>query len=169
MGNLEKIVLVFDEAFWGFSRELLVYLAQNEGENPVFFDLTEDAGAPTLVVLYGGGHARAMQAIDPSVADPVLVETALAALEETLARTVPRPTHTYVTHWTRDPFAHGSYAFIPRGASPSDYETVAEPVGERLLFAGEHTFAPYRGTVPGAFLSGLREARRLGGAALPGL
>ena len=43
-------------------------------------------------------------------------------------------------------------------------DTLPEPVGARLLFAGEATSEDYPSTVHGAYLSGLREAERvLGG------
>jgi monoamine oxidase len=41
------------------------------------------------------------------------------------------------------------------------FDTLAEPVGERLYFAGEHTNRLYRGTVHGAFLSGLEAAKEV--------
>ena len=85
-------------------------------------------------------------------------------------RPLPAPSHTHVTRWTNDPFALGSYAHALPGGSRNDYDTLAEPQpGERVLFAGEHTLFPYRATVTGAFLSGLREAARLGGASVEGL
>ena len=48
---------------------------------------------------------------------------------------------------------------------------MAEPVDERLLFAGEHPAHNYYQTVHGALISVLREARRLGVTTfdLPGL
>ena len=49
-------------------------------------------------------------------------------------------------------------------------ETLAEPVGERLLFAGEATQFENHATVHGALRSGLREARRIrADARLPGI
>jgi monoamine oxidase len=67
-----------------------------------------------------------------------------------------------VTHWTTDPYSLGSYSYIPVGASDRDFELLAEPVGERLLFAGEATSFDHYATAHGAMLTGLREAKRLG-------
>jgi len=58
-------------------------------------------------------------------------------------------------------FSRGSYSNVPVGASYADYRALARPVGETLLFAGEATSATYPATVHGAYLSGLREARRV--------
>jgi monoamine oxidase len=75
---------------------------------------------------------------------------------------VPLPRSSAVTRWTTDPFALGSYVYLPPGASPEDLSTIAAPEGERLLFAGEGTVPAYYGNVHAAVMSGLREARRLG-------
>lgn len=166
MGSLEKVVLVFDEKHWSFDREVLVHLSERPGEHPAFFDLSDDAGAPTIAVLYAGAYARQAQT---ELSDRELVDRALEALSAALGRSLPEPSHTHVTRWTNDPFARGSYAHALPGGSRADYDVLAEPLpGERVLFAGEHTFFPYRSTVTGAFLSGLREAARLGGAPLEG-
>jgi len=166
MGSLEKVVLVFDEKHWSFDREILLHLSERPGEHPAFFDLSDDAGAPTIAVLYAGAYARQAQA---ELSDRELVDRAVDALSTALGRSLPDPTHTHVTRWASDPFARGSYAYALPGGSRADYDVLAEPLpGERVLFAGEHTFFPYRATVTGAFLSGLREAARLGGAPLEG-
>lgn len=60
-----------------------------------------------------------------------------------------------------EPFTRGSYSFVAVGASGQHYDTLAQPVGRRLLFAGEHTAREHPDTVGGAMLSGLREAARL--------
>jgi monoamine oxidase len=44
--------------------------------------------------------------------------------------------------------------------------TLGAPEGTTLLFAGEATEPEYYGTVHAALLSGLREARRIGGEGL---
>jgi polyamine oxidase len=38
---------------------------------------------------------------------------------------------------------------------------LAEPVSERLLFAGEATHEEFFATVHGAYMSGIREAKRI--------
>ena len=65
------------------------------------------------------------------------------------------------TQWASDPFAGGSYSYVPVGATGEEYDALAEPVGSRLFFAGEATSRDYHATVHGAYLSGLREAERI--------
>jgi monoamine oxidase len=156
-GNLEKVVLTFSERWWPGSLEFID--ADGDGTFPEFIDVTDLAGAPTLVGLYGGRFARSVQG---SWSDAQVVDAALATLAKAWDRQVPAPAATAVTHWTTDPFARGSYTFLPVGASRSDIEALAEPEGARVFFAGEGTYWEHYGNVHGAVLSGLREAHRLG-------
>jgi monoamine oxidase len=48
------------------------------------------------------------------------------------------------------------------GSSTEDLEALAQPVADRLFFAGEATSQQYPSTVHGAFLSGIREAKQIG-------
>ena len=72
---------------------------------------------------------------------------------------VPEPKEALVTDWSGDPWARGSYSYIPVGADADDMRSIAEPVSDRLLFAGEATVPESYGTVQAAFTSGLRAAR----------
>ena len=74
----------------------------------------------------------------------------------------PPPLASQVTRWRSDPFSRGSYTYPTLGTRAEDPERLAQPVGQRLLFAGEGTVSAYFGTVHGALMSGVREAQRLG-------
>lgn len=161
MGRLEKVVFRFEEVFWQNTiGEAALYIdAEDPGRFPSFADFTRFAGAPTLVCLYGGAFSEQARS---TMTDSEIQAGALAALEELHGASLPRPIATRITNWQNDPFALGSYSHPQLGASPEDWETLAEPVAGRVLFAGEATVHEYLGTVHGALLSGLREAERLG-------
>ena len=69
--------------------------------------------------------------------------------------------------WGADPFALGSYSFLPPGAAPVDRSTLGAPLG-RLHFAGEATSVESPATVHGAYLSGKRVANEVKEAATGG-
>ena len=71
------------------------------------------------------------------------------------------PTKVVVTRWGDDPFAYGSYSFVGVNATGADYTTLAEPVGKELYFAGEHCIEEHPATVVGAYLSGIKVAKRI--------
>ncbi len=158
MGNLEKVVLRFDRAFWHDARRRnFIYLSDTYGEFPFFFDYTPFAGTPTLVGLYSGGFAR--QAAARS--DDDMRARVTAILGEVFAIEPPAPTHFMRTRWTADSLSYGSYSYVPVGGNLDDMNLLAAPIGDRLLFAGEATVPEYYGTVHAAFISGVREAKRL--------
>lgn len=166
MGNLEKVVLTWPERWWDGSVTRVAAAA--DGSYPEFYDLSEPAGAPTLVALYGGRFARTEQA---NRTDEQLVQGAIAALSEAVGRPLDPPSATAVTRWTNDPWAGGSYSYLPVGASPEHMRVLATPEHDRLRFAGEATWPELFATAHGAMLSGLREAHALGVDAVktPGL
>ncbi|MEM7517925.1 MAG: FAD-dependent oxidoreductase, partial [Planctomycetota bacterium] len=158
-GYFEKTVLVFEEAFWTESIGGGFYFLEGFGaerRNAVFYDMTRFAGAPTLVCLESGEPAKR------EGASPVkLQKEALEALGKALNQTCPAPIAAHATDWGTDPFSFGSYSYAAVGSTLSDATELSQPVGGRLLFAGEATSAKRYATVHGAFLTGLREARRI--------
>lgn len=74
---------------------------------------------------------------------------------------MPNPIQTICTRWGSDPLSYGSYSHVRVRSSGSDYDLLAESVGNTLFFAGEATTRQYPATMHGAFLSGLREASRI--------
>lgn len=157
-GFVEKVALVFDEQWWDGGGVFYID-AEQQGRMPFAVDFTEQAGAPTLVALYGGRYGRSVQG---RLTDDELVAEVLSMLGEALGRSPPSPVDSRVTHWSTDPYTLGSYLYLPVGSTPDDIALLAEPVAGRLLFAGEATLWEHGATVHGALQSGLREAQRLG-------
>ncbi|BBX01254.1 amine oxidase [Mycolicibacterium moriokaense] len=148
-GLLDKVVLKFDQPFWPDADVLGLVGA----DQPVPFLINGEAfaDAPLLVALRGGRDARAREALS----DEDAVAQVVAALK------APNPTGSLVTRWAADPYARGSYSFIAVGSSPDDMDALAEPINDRLAFAGEATNPEFFATVHGAYQSGIREAERI--------
>jgi polyamine oxidase len=160
-GYFEKVVLVFDSRYWSEDFEsVLVYLAGlgADREFPEFVDMTDFAGAPTLVCIYSGAFAERAQ---ESMSEQELIAQSLEILRTVLGSTLPDPVAARATGWTTDPYSLGSYSYLAVGSDGDDMSALAEPVDDRLLFAGEATFPRFFQTVHGAFMSGLREANRI--------
>jgi monoamine oxidase len=160
MGALNKIGLVFPRAFWPSEPHFLGYMSEHRGELPVFLNLQQAAGRPALVAFLTGRYSA--EIADKS--DAEVQESVMKVLRSMFGNDIPSPTGMIRTHWEKDPFALGSYAHIPVGAEPEDMDILAEPVG-RIHFAGEATHREHCGTVHGAMLSGLREAKRIASGA----
>jgi monoamine oxidase len=159
VGQLEKVVLVYDEAWFLPEGGGYFVSADEDGAWAQVADLSATAGRPTLGVLTGGAFSSGPRA---ALSDEEAVAEVEAALEALYGRRPPAPVAVAVTRWGVDPLALGSYSFVPVGASLDDLDLLGEPVSERLGFAGEATTGDWYATAHGALRSGLREARRLG-------
>ncbi len=152
MANLEKVVFRFDQPLWPKHRRRATFVASDH-RFPTWADMSDHAGAPTVVALYNPTATDWIGALSPEDR----IEPALEVLR-TMTPDTPDPVATFATDWSSDPLSVGSYSYIPVGASAGDMRALARPASEHLALAGEHTVATYFGTVHGAYVSGLRAA-----------
>jgi monoamine oxidase len=156
MGLLNKCYLVFPKVFWD-SATLLGYVGEGKGEWAEWLNLDALLGMPVLLGFNAGEYAYTLEA----QSDTQTVAAAMQTLKNIYGKTIPNPIDYRITRWAADPFSSGAYSFLAVGASPADYDTLAQPVGKRLFFAGEHTQREYPSTVHGAYLSGERAANEI--------
>ena len=57
--------------------------------------------------------------------------------------TMIKPSRFFVTRWQTDPHASMSYSYIPVGCTADAYDNMADPVNDRLFFAGEVNYAVF--------------------------
>jgi len=158
-GRFEKVALRFDEPFWraeGFPH--MMVFPRDPGEWMVWVMGLDAFGAGPVLVFFVF-HSAAGRVLDQGRDDAV--RWALGMLAEAIGRPCPEPVAVTVTSWGADPYAGGAYTHIPPEASPADADLLGEPVGGRLLFAGEHTQSARLAYADGALTSGIREAKRL--------
>jgi polyamine oxidase len=158
-GRFEKVALRFDEPFWrdaGWPH--LMLFPRDPGEWMVWA-MGLDAFGDEPVLVFFVFHS-AVGRVTAAGRDGA-VRWALGLLAEATGRPCPEPAAVAVTSWGTDPYTGGSYTHIPPGASPGDADLLGEPVGGRLLFAGEHTQSARLAYADGALTSGIREAKRL--------
>jgi len=166
-GTLNKVLLVFERAFWEEAegkRDFWGVAARSacqRGEAFQFWNMTRCNGKPMLLVLFAGRAAKL--AGSKEEAERAAVGATLRALRAVFGEDkVPKPVSSIATRWEHDAFSCGTYSHIAVGASTTDYDVMAEPEwGGRLLFAGEATCRQHPATVAGAYISGRREAARI--------
>ncbi|MDD9989863.1 MAG: FAD-dependent oxidoreductase [Spirochaetaceae bacterium] len=156
MGVLNKTVLLFDDVFWERSVEFIGRVGAEKGRWAETLNLHPYTGQPILMMFNAGAYGAEVEALS----DGETVEHATAALAG-MYGAVPKPTAARITRWRSDPWAQGSYSYVPVGSSFQQYAEIGAPVDGKLFFAGEATHADYPSTVHGAFLSGVRAAREI--------
>lgn len=111
------------------------------------------------MAFHAGDYGTTIEALS----DDEIIDEAMQVLRTVYGTGVPEPLATRITRWDSDPFARGSYSYLPPGAKPVHRRRLARPVKGRLFFAGEATSCEYPAPVHGAYLSGLRAAKEIKG------
>jgi polyamine oxidase len=159
-GDVEKVAMRYDDAFWSDTTHRHMFYVSNRFpmEMPYFVDMNRTHKVPALVAFYGGPFAVSLRALDAEARLAYTLDRLHVIMN---GRTIPRPRAWQATDWLNDPFSRGSYSAMRVGATPDDMDTIAAPVGGRVLFAGEATNRARHSTADGAMSSGIREAKRL--------
>jgi len=158
MGLYEKLVLRFPHCFWPQEYERFIYHADPiPGLFTSWLNHAHYTGEPVLITYHGGSLARCVNRLR----DDVLIERACQVLHTLFKRPVPAPVAYLRTAWEADPFARGSYSFQNVGSRADDRHALAQPVDQRLFFAGEATHPHFFSTVHGAYETGARAAREV--------
>jgi monoamine oxidase len=161
-GRMEKLAMRFARPFWteaGFPH-VFILPSDSRVTVPALLGLDEFLGEPVLVAL-GIGSSAAL------VGDGDEDEVLQHVLDDVEAVTGRRETPLAVarTGWQADRFSRGSYSYPGPEATRADVEALSRPHAGRVLFAGEATTTDRAGYADGAFSTGIREAKRLLGAA----
>jgi len=113
------------------------------------------AGQEVLLVFFGGAYARALEAAGALTA--VARDELVGLFGSDLGRRILRTT---ATAWLGDPWARGSYSAARPGFARCRL-TLAEPVADRVFFAGEACPPTAYGSIHGAWASGAAAAARI--------
>lgn len=168
VGNVIRINLSFRERFW---EDAKVWAADGEAvsfRDAAFFHYPDaplptwwtqlPIRAPLLVGWAGGPRADRLRS------EGALVDQAIRSLSLIL-NTSPEEIRnqleaSYVHDWHDDPFSRGAYSYVPVNGLKAQ-EVLAQPLENKLFFAGEATCTGHVGTVHGAIQSGQRAAQEI--------
>ncbi|KAJ3853059.1 hypothetical protein EV368DRAFT_39695 [Lentinula lateritia] len=151
VGILEKYGLLYDSLWWDPAAGPFTILL----ETGTLLAIPISISPPCLHVLVSHGLTG------------LSADTIHNVLSQAIApeKTVLKPTKVVASRWKDDELSFGATSSpvrVGEGRSPLDFAELARPVWGGLLgFAGEATELDHRGSVPGAILSGEREARRI--------
>ena len=113
------------------------------------------AGQELLLAYFGGRQARDLEA-DGGL-ETAAREELVRLFGATIARRIRRSTS---TAWASDPWARGSYSAARPGCAHRRL-VLAEPVAERVFFAGDACVVDTFGAINGAWDSAVAAARRI--------
>jgi monoamine oxidase len=157
-GNYEKLAMRFDKFYWPKEPQRINYMST--GEMSLFhawLNVGHYTGEPILVSYHAGKRARHLN----QLSDGELIEQTVTVMARLFGGDIPAPIGYARTRWQHDPFSLGSYSFDQIGQRVEDRKVLAQPVRERLFFAGEATHPHFHSTVHGAYETGVRAAREI--------
>ncbi|MEM7539490.1 MAG: FAD-dependent oxidoreductase [Chloroflexota bacterium] len=156
-GLLNKLYLRFPNVFWDDEVEVISWIPDEYGRWAEWYNMAFLTKQPILLGFNAADYARQTE----SWTDEEIVADAMDVLRTWYGDDIPEPEGWQMTRWASDPFAYGSYSFNTVDADRDTRETLTEPVGNRLFFAGEATSLDFPSTVHGAYLSGVRAAEQI--------
>lgn len=153
MGVSEKLAILLDRPVEGFGHLYGdVVLAGDETFNLHL----NPFGRPLLVSHMAGSYGRMME----KLSDAEMMDLASEALVEAFGATIRKRVAGFLrSHWASDPWSLGGYSHARPGRADSRF-MFSEPVGDRIVLAGEHCSIPFFSTVHGAHLSGIAAAEK---------
>lgn len=165
VGSYEKLVMRFDKFYWPHDKQRFNYISNitNQG-TPLYntwLNIGYYTGEPILVVYHPGRRAR----LTNQWSDEEFLTRTVAMMQRLFGGNgygiIPSPVGYLRTNWQNDPFSRGCISSDQIGQQPNDRRILAQPVGERLFFAGEASHPHFYATAHGAYETGVRAAREV--------
>ncbi len=152
LGSCTRVGLMFDDPLLG---ELpSEFTVDTSGDGPIHFR-NRPFGHDYVEIATGGRMAEWMEKSGESATIAFILEKMRSMAGQ---RSVPKPSHSIVSAWDGDTWVKGAYSCARPGAA--DLRSVlAQPVDDRIFFAGEATSSGYYASVHGACISGTEAAR----------
>ena len=157
IGNVNKFLLVWNTPFWDTNLQYIGYTPDTKGKFNYFLNIKKFTPSNGLMTFALGDYAT----VTESMSDSQIINEIMVHLKGIYGNTIPNPTSFLRTKWGQNINSYGAYSYPTNNSTTADFDTLANEVNNKLFFAGEHTERNYRGSVHGAYLSGLREADKI--------
>lgn len=157
IGNVNKFLLVWNTPFWDTNLQYIGYTPDTKGKFNYFLNIKKFTQANGLMTFAFGDYAT----VTESMTDNQIINEIMLHLKSIYGNNIPNPTNFLRTKWGQNINSYGAYSYPTNGSTSADFDTLSNEVNNKVFFAGEHTEREYRGTVHGAYLSGIREADKI--------
>jgi monoamine oxidase len=156
--NLIWVDLVFADPWWPFGQDCAVWNVSKDSAFHWPYFLHRHTARPFVIQFSTGGPSG--DRVD-ALSDEALLTELLALLTELAGQPPPQPLDLIRSRWRHDPLAYGTYTYCRVGFTEKHQQRLQQPIQKSMFFAGEHMNGPFRGTVHGAHLSGIRAAKQV--------
>ncbi len=155
-GVVDKIGVAFSSDIFGTVPSNTIITSHQDQDTAQFtMGLAKLAGTPMMNVFVANDLARALESEGDAAFNAHVTEFVTATLGADAAAAIDR---THITAWGKDPWTLGSYSAAKVGKEGAR-KTLAEPIDNRLYFAGEAISATSHSSLHGAYLTGQAAAK----------
>jgi len=155
--NVNKFLLGWKKPFWDTDLQYIGYTPETKGKFNYFLNIKKFTPSNGLMTFAFGDYAT----VTESMTDNQIIREIMLNLKSIYGNDIPNPSNFLRTKWGQNINSYGAYSYPTNGSTSADFDTLANEVNNKVFFAGEHTEREYRGTVHGAYLSGIREADKI--------
>jgi monoamine oxidase len=153
LGVDDKLFIALDPAWAGAFVQEGFLVGSTTRRETMSYQL-RPLGRPAIYCFFGGRFAAALE----EEGEAAMFAFAAAELANLLGNDIRNHIAPLAaTAWLHDPWSRGSYSYAMPGHA-GDRAILAEPVDERLFFAGEATSPNFFSTAHGAYMTGLAAA-----------
>jgi len=157
MNCVNKFLLTWDNAFWD-DVQYISYTPEIKDKFNYFVNVKKiNPNVNALMTFAYADYARQTE----TMTDAQIINEIMVHLKDMYGNNIPNPTNLLRTKWQNNENTFGAYSYTAVGTEMKHFDDLAEEVGNKLFFAGEHTSRDYFSTVHGAYLSGIREADKI--------
>ena len=158
MGNVNKFLFIWNTPFWDTNTQYIGYTPETKGKFNYLMNMLKFLPTTNGLMTFAFGDYAT---VTETMTDAEIISEVMAQLKSIYGNSIPNPTNMLRTKWGQNINTFGAYSFATNGTTSADFDTMATEINNKLFFAGEHTERDYRGTVHGAYLSGIREADKI--------
>lgn len=158
MGNVNKFLLIWNTPFWDTSVQYIGYTPHEKGKFNYFLNMKTFLPTTNGLMTFAFGNYAT---VTETMSDIQITTEIMNHLKVIYGNSIPNPTNMLRTKWGENEHTFGAYSFATNATSSLDFDAMELEVNDKLFFAGEHTEIDFRGTVHGAYLSGIREADKI--------
>jgi len=157
LGTMNKVILKFSENFWQKDGSFIEILKNDYSEIMEFFSPAPSGIENILYAILAGKHARSIEQMkDSQVLDLIMTD-----LKAMYGNQIPQPTYFHRTAWHTNPLSLGAYPHIKPNYDYNICDILAEPIDNKVFFAGDYILKKYMSTAHGSYMSGIKAAEDL--------
>lgn len=158
IGNVNKFLLVWNTAFWDTNIQYIGYTPEMKGKFNYFMNMKKFLPTTNGLMTFAFGNYAT---VTETMSDAQVIAEIMLHLKVIYGNSITNPKNMLRTKWGQNINSFGAYSYATNGTTSADFDAMELEINDKLFFAGEHTEIDYRGTVHGAYLSGIREADKI--------